>query len=86
MVVIALPASAPQARDARARHLIVDEDRAGAAITFAAAELRAGEIHLVSQHRQQAVARLTFDLVDTAVHPESIGRHGPSVHPAATLE
>ena len=75
MVVIGLPATAASRVDARARRLAVDEHRARAALPFAAAVLAAGQVEVVAQDREQAVARLAVDLVRPAVDAQAVSRH-----------
>ena len=44
--------------DARALRFSVDQDRAGAALAFAAAVLASGQIEMLAQHGQQAGLRI----------------------------
>src|SRR5204862_3130857 len=58
-------------RLARLDRLPVDENRAGAALTFAAAVLRAGEIQRVAKHGEQRLVGCDVSLMNCAVHLQS---------------
>ena len=72
MVVISLPATADDARHARAHRRAVDQNRARAALAFAAAIFRAGEFQFVAQHPEQHARRVHHQpvvrLVDDEFH------------------
>ena len=70
MVVMALFGDGAEPRDARSRCLVVDEDGAGAAVTFATAELAARQPELVAEDGQEAVGGVTFDFVACGRSPE----------------
>jgi hypothetical protein len=55
---------------ARARHLVVEVHRAGAALRDTAAVLRAGEPGLLADHPQQRGVRLHVQIADRAIDVE----------------
>ncbi len=70
-------------RHAGAHGLTVDQHRARAALTFAAAEFAAGEIEFVSEDREEAVFGRALDLVGDAIDAQDELRHTPILRPYA---
>jgi hypothetical protein len=68
-------ADGSHAGDAGADGGAVEQERACAALAFAASEVAPRQAQIVSKDEEQAVARLGVNLVLTTVHVEQISSH-----------
>src|SRR5262249_13404018 len=71
-----LVADGGEPRHTRSGDLIVDENRAGAAVAFTAPELGSSEPELVAEDREQVVAWLPLHLMRAPVDAKRVGGHG----------